>query len=230
MKYNVIGVICALEKEASAIRAALTDATEEQHGGLRFTVGRYGEKTVVLSVCGVGKVFAALCAQTMLLCYQPRCLINSGVAGSLSEELEILDVAVSQNLVQHDMDTSPLGDPVGLISGLNLVYLPADEELIRAAQEAAARLGIRTKTGTVASGDQFIAKSEQKERIRSLFSAIACEMEGAAAAQVAALQQVPFVALRAISDSYTGQNEMDYPRFAVAAAERGAALLLEMLK
>jgi len=230
MKYNKIGVICAMEKEACAIREALQNTREETRGGIAFTLGEYGERTVVLAVCGVGKVFAALCAQTMILCYGPDCLINSGVAGSLSEKLDILDVAVSESLVQHDMDTSPLGDPVGLISGLDLVYLPADPSLGDAARAAAERLGIRTLTGTVASGDQFICTSAQKERIREQFSAIACEMEGAAMAQVAAVHQLPFVALRAISDSYTGQNEMDYPRFAAEAARRGAALLLDMLK
>lgn len=230
MKYNKIGIICAMEIEAEAIRARLENPETVKVASLRFEKGRIGGREVVIAVCGIGKVFAAICAQTMILHFAPDAIFNSGVAGSLSEKLDILDLAVSRDLVQHDMDTSPLGDPVGLISGINKVYLPADPILSEAVVRHAEALGIRTLTGTVASGDQFIAAKEQKERIRAAFSPIACEMEGAAVAQVAFVNAVPFCAIRAISDSFTGQNEMDYAAFAPAAAERGARLLIAILE
>ncbi len=230
MKYKKIGVICAMESEAKKILEALSEKSEEKVGSILFSRGKIGEKEVIVAVCGIGKVFAAMCAEAMILHFAPDCIINSGVAGSLSAELDILDLAVSENLVQHDMDTSPLGDPVGLISGINQIYFPADEALKKEVLEKAALLSYRAIAGTIASGDQFIAKKEQKEKIISDFGAIACEMEGAAIAQVAFVNQIPFVVIRTVSDSFAGKNEMDYALFAPKAASLGAALLIEVIK
>ena len=230
MKYNKIGIICAMKTEAEQILAAMTEAEAKTVGSMEFHLGTIGEKDVILCVCGIGKVFAAMCAQTMILAFSPDCIINSGVAGSLTDALEILDVAVAEDLVQHDMDTSPLGDPVGLISGINRVSLPADGALVREICSAASELGISTRRGRIASGDQFIAAPAQKERIKAQFDPIACEMEGAAIAQAAFVAGIPFACIRAISDSYSGKNEMDYARFATEAARRGASLLIKVLE
>ncbi|MBR5295652.1 MAG: 5'-methylthioadenosine/adenosylhomocysteine nucleosidase [Clostridia bacterium] len=230
MKYNRVGIICAMETEAKHLLSALSDKREEKICGMTFYLGKIGEKEVVLVVCGIGKVFAAMCAQTMILKFNPDCVINSGVAGSLSESLDILDVAVAEDLVQHDMDTSPLGDPVGLISGINTVSLPASAALREEILLAAEKIKIKAVCGRIASGDQFIATREQKEKIINQFSPIACEMEGAAIAQVAFVNDVPFACIRAISDSFSGKNEMDYALFADKAAFFGAKLLLEVLK
>ncbi len=230
MKYKKIGIICAMETEAKNLLSAFCEKKEEKIGKMTFFTGKIGEKEVVLSVCGIGKVFAAMCAQTMILTFSPDCIINSGVAGSLSETLEILDIAVAEDLVQHDMDTSPLGDPVGLISGINIVSIPADENLRDEILSAARALSVTAVPGRIASGDQFIAKKEQKEKIIGAFSPIACEMEGAAIAQVAYVNRVPFACIRAISDSFSGKNEMDYALFADKAASRGAEILLRVLK
>jgi adenosylhomocysteine nucleosidase len=229
MKYEKIGVICAMEKEAAGIREKMDGVREEQLGTLRFWIGKVGSRQVILALCGIGKVFAAMCAQTMILRFEPEAILNSGVAGSLTDELDILSLAVSEDLVQHDMDTSPLGDPVGLISGLGQVRLPAEETLWQTVLAEAKKRGIPALSGTIASGDQFIAKKEQKERIRQHFSPIACEMEGAAIAQVALANKVPCCVIRSISDSYSGKNEMDYSHFAQKAADRGAEFLLSLL-
>ncbi len=230
MKYNKVGIICAMENEAQEILASLSEKREEKIGSLSFFVGKIGERQIILSVCGIGKVFAAICAQTMILTFSPDCIINSGVAGSLSEKLEILDIAVAEDLVQHDMDTSPLGDPVGLISGINLVSLPADPALREEILSAAKKMGIYALSGRIASGDQFIATKERKDQIIENFSPVACEMEGAAIAQVAFVNGVPFACIRAISDSFSGKNEMDYAQFADKACHRGASLLIHILK
>jgi len=132
--------------------------------------------------------------------------------------------------VQHDMDTSPLGDPVGMISGLDRVFFPCDTKLQNALLAQAEKAGLRVFSGRIASGDQFIAEKEQKERIRGLFSPFACEMEGAAIAQTAFFNGTPFCVIRAISDSYTGENAMDYAQFSTLAAERCAALLISVLE
>ncbi len=230
MKYNKIGIICAMTSEADKLLTAMTEKSTKTVGSMEFHLGKIGKKEVILCVCGIGKVFAAMCAQTMILTFAPDCLINSGVAGSLTDALEILDIAVADALVQHDMDTSPLGDPVGMISGINIVDLPADADLAQCICSAAASLGYTTKKGKIASGDQFIATAEQKTRIKTLFDPIACEMEGAAIAQVAYVAGVPFACIRAISDSYSGKNEMDFVQFATKAADRGASLLITALQ
>ncbi len=225
-----IAIICAMEVEADAIRALLTDPRTEEKGPFSFTVGKYGDKEIVLGLSGMGKVAAAAYTQAMILLYAPDAVLNVGVAGSLSEKLEILDVALSTQLVEHDMDTTPLGDPPGYLSGPGIIMIPADGTLLAAAEEAAREEGIHALSGTIASGDQFIASKEQKERILSLFPAIACEMEGAAVAHTAYLNRTPVLILRAISDSFTGQNEMDYALFKPRAAALSARMVMATLK
>ena len=142
-----IGIIAAMEKEAEKIIAAMTDKASETVGGICFTSGKIGASSVVLAVCGIGKVFAAMCSQTMAVKYAPDCIINTGVGGTLTRQLGIGDVAVSENTVQHDMDTSALGDPVGLISGINIVKIPASAELAEKIMAIAAEHGIKTVSG-----------------------------------------------------------------------------------
>ncbi len=229
MKYKKIAVICALEMEAEALCAKMQQKKEVKVASFTFHQGSIGEHEVIVAVCGVGKVFAAMCAQTMILHFAPDAIYNSGVAGSLSDSLDILDVALSENLVQHDMDTTPLGSPAGQISGINQVYFPADPLLTAAVVAQCQKANVAHVVGTIASGDQFIASTAQKTKIIDTFGAIACEMEGAAIAHVAFVNRVPFCAIRAISDSFSGQNEMDYPLFAPKAAAQSAELMVAVL-
>jgi len=230
MKYNKIGIICAMEKEAEGILSAMEEKECHTVGNLSFYTGRIGKKEVVLAVCGIGKVFAAICAEAMILSFRPQCILTSGVAGSLTEKLDILSLAVSESLVQHDMDTSPLGDPVGLISGINKVFLPADESLAEEVLSLAKEENIPAAAGVIASGDRFIAKEEDKMRLKTLFDPIACEMEGAAIAQVCYVNKTPFSVIRTISDSFTGDNAMDYAEFSRRAALQGAEFLVKLLQ
>ena len=155
----MIGIIAAMNVEMDALRAQMEHTETEVISGIRFVRGELDGKEIVTAVCGIGKVFAALCAQTMILHYQPTAIINTGVAGMLTDQLDIGSVAVSSAVVQHDMDTSPLGDPIGLISGINKVEIPADKLLCGHISACATVMGIRTATGVIASGDQFVASS-----------------------------------------------------------------------
>ena len=211
----MIGIIAAMDVEMKSLRSFMTDTKTETVSGITFVSGTLEGKLVVTAVCGIGKVFAAMCAQTMILRYQPECIVNTGVAGAV---------------VQHDMDTSALGDPLGLISGVNKVQLPADSDLCGQLSACATVLGIRTETGVIASGDQFISSAERKDAIVKTFGAIACEMEGAAIGQVCYVNRVPFCVLRAISDSADGSSHMDYPTFVGMAAEQSVKLLRTFLK
>ena len=229
MKNDLTGIIRAMSLEMEGLRERMTDMTSETVSGIEFVRGRIGGAAVVTAVCGVGKVFAALCAQTMILRYAPARLINTGVAGSLSPDLTIGQIAIARDVVQHDMDTSPIGDPVGLLSGINIVHIPADPTLCEALAEAASSCGMKVQSGTVATGDQFISTTEQKMRIRDTFGAIACEMEGGAVGHVCYVNHVPFAVLRAISDGGDEAAQMDYPTFARMAAANSVRVLVTYL-
>ena len=141
-------------------------------------------------------------------------------------QLHICDVVIAESLVQHDMDTSPLGDPVGLISGINIVNIPCDGRVTAALLKAAEALdGVHTAAGVIASGDQFIASAEAKKRIVDRFGARVCEMEGAAIAQVCYINSVPFAIVRAVSDCADGSSHMAYEEFLPNAAATAARLI-----
>ena len=226
----MIGIIAAMNVEMESLRSYIENPVTETVSGITFVSGMLEGQEVVTAVCGIGKVFAAMCAQTMILRYKPDCIVNTGVAGTLTDKLTIGSIAVSSAVVQHDMDTSALGDPIGMISGINKVLLPASGDLCDQLSACATVLGIRTETGVIASGDQFISSSEKKDAIVKTFGAIACEMEGAAIGQVCYVNRVPFCVLRAISDSADGSSHMDYPTFVGMAAEQSVKLLRTFLK
>ena len=230
-----IGIIGAMKIEVEAICAAMTDTVCEVISGMEFVCGTLKGKRVVCAKCGIGKVFAAICTQTMILQYAPAVIINSGVAGTLSPDLSIGQIALAEQIVQHDMDTSPIGDPVGLISGINIIYIPTDKAVTASLAAAVESLAVPYKTGTIASGDQFICHTAEKDRIRTAFETpdmpvIACEMEGAAIGQVCYVNQVPYGILRAISDGGDEQAFADYPTFLAAAAKTATEVMLRFVE
>lgn len=227
--YKKIGIIAAMQIEAEELKAKITDKREETTSGLTFTEGVLCGMPVVLAVCGEGKVNAAICAQTMILRYGVDLLLNTGVAGNLSDTLNVGDVAIASDTVEHDYDISPLGYAPGMVLGVNKIHVPCDEDAIALIDEILTELGVNHLVGTVASGDQFISGGEQKTRIRGLFGAVACEMEGAAIGHVAALNGVRFVVIRAISDNADGSAPENFGAFASAAAETSVKITEEFL-
>ena len=119
----LVGIIGAMDLEVQALKGLMDNAVVETISTIDFYKGNINGVETVVAVAGVGKVNAAVCSQTMILKYLPDIMINVGVAGGLSEEFKIGDIAVADSVVEHDMDTSPIGDPVGLISGINLVNI-----------------------------------------------------------------------------------------------------------
>ena len=225
-----IGIIGAMEPEVQAIITALADHKSESISGITFHTGVISGKRVAVAKCGIGKVFAALCAQTMILKYSPNLLVNTGVGGAIGGELRCGDVVIADRLCQHDMDTSAIGDPKGLVSGINMIYFDADSRAREILLEQGGALGLAVKSGTVATGDKFIASSEDKHRIAADFSASVCEMEGCAIAQTAFINSTPFAVVRAISDSADGEATMDYPTFLSIAAANSTKLTLSLVK
>lgn len=225
-----IGIIGAMSCETATLCSMLEGDKCEKISGVEYHSGKLLGHDVVIATCGIGKVFAAICAQTMILKYSPDIIINTGVAGTLSDKLSVCDVALSSAVVQHDMDTSAIGDPVGLISGINIVEIPASAELCEKAKKAAEAIGLNAISGVIASGDVFVAEEGRKSFIRDTFSAIACEMEGASIGHVCYVNSLPFVIIRAISDGGDEGAAMSYDKFVTIAAENSVKLLCEMLK
>ena len=226
----MIGILCALDREIEELLNELEGAEHRKLCGYDYAVGTLRGQRVVLCKCGVGKVNAAVCAQTMLLTWDVSLVINSGVAGALREPLEIGDICVATDLVQHDVDTSALGDPVGFVSTVEKIYFPCAGWAVEAILKAANKLGgVRAIPGRVASGEQFITDREVKERIVKNFDASACEMEGGAIAQVCDINGVDCAVIRAISDSSSGKHQMEYMEFMPMAAHNSAQVVLEFL-
>ena len=219
-----------MSDEVDGLISKLDGHCEEFVSGIKFHTGTLYGKSVVIARCGVGKVFAAMCATAMIIKYSPRLIVNTGVGGALSPSLACADIVVATKLVQHDMDTSPLGDPVGMISGINKVYFDADESAAEALMAAANKLSLPAKRGAIASGDQFVASKEEKDRIVSTFGADVCEMEGAAIAQAAYVSGTPFAVVRAISDGADGNSPMDFPTFLSIAVKNSESLTLALVE
>ncbi len=225
-----IGIIGAMKPEVDKLISMLTSPKVERVCGIDFYCGELLGKSVCIAKCGVGKVFAAICATAMIMTFSPSLIINTGVGGALKSGLKPTDIVIAGSLVQHDMDTSPLGDPKGLISGINKVFFSADNRALHILSHSAEELGYSYRIGIVATGDRFVASAEDKAGIRALFDADACEMEGGAIAQTAFVNRVPFAVIRAISDSADDSSNMDYARFLPIAAERSANLTLALIE
>ena len=221
----MIGIIGAMDIEVDILKEEMDVAERETVSGVEFVSGTLCGRSVVVAKCGIGKVFAALCTEAMIIKYKPDLVINTGVAGSLSKNLGTMDVAIAKAVVQHDYDTSPIGDPKGLVSGLDSIDIPADVPLSLAVEGIIKGMGIHCEYGVIASGDQFICSADKKNEIISDFSAIACEMEGASIGHVCHVNKVPFTVIRAISDSADGSSDMDYPVFAEKAAKLSANIV-----
>lgn len=228
MKSDLIGIIGAMDIEVDALIGSMTCKEEKIISSVKFVKGKLLDKNVVIAKCGIGKVFAAICAQTMILEYSPSVIINTGVAGSLEKGFNVLDVAVAKSVVQHDMDTSAIGDPKGLISGINVIYIDTCKNVSSALKTASLNVKCNVKEGVIASGDKFIANPQEKASINSEFGAIACEMEGASIGHVCYVNKVPFGILRTISDG--DGAEMDYMTFAPKAAMQATEIVKEFIK
>ena len=226
-----LGFIGAMAVEVEQLKGKMENLTVKHHAGMEFYAGILEGMDAVVVQCGVGKVNAAMCAQILCSVFGVTHLVNTGIAGSLSAQLDIGDLVVSRDAMYHDMDCVHFGYEMGKVPGMNVVAFPADETLIGYAYDAAQALNPgHARIGRVASGDQFVAEKPLKEKIIATTCGICTEMEGAAIAQTAYRNGVPFVILRAISDKADDSAEMDYPTFERIAAHRCASVTMELAK
>lgn len=231
-KTEIIGIIGAMDDEVASLKEAAGYGRISTCAAMEYCEGKIGNKNVVIVKCGMGKVNAGICTHTLINDFGCTKIINTGVAGSLDGRLEIGDIVVSTDAVQHDFTVEAIGFKKGEIPYTGLYAFPADEELrniaVKAIRKAAPE--IQVFEGRVCSGDQFISTSGQKDRITSDFGGMCCEMEGAAIAQVAYLNATPFVIIRAIADKPDGSGAKDFDAFAVSASRRCAEIVKNMLE
>ena len=226
-----LGIIGAMTVEVETLVDNLDKAVSKTVAGSIFYEGKLEGLDVVVVQCGIGKVNAAICAQTLCNLFGVTHIVNTGVAGSLDADLDIGDLLVSRDAVHHDFDCGPVGYPRCQVPGLDVLAFPADEKLMTLAYAAAESVNPgHTKVGRVASGDQFISRPEVKADIIASTGASCTEMEGAAIAHTAYRNGVPYVILRAISDKADDSAEMDYPTFEGIAARRCAAVTTTLAK
>ena len=228
----MVGIIGAMEEEVRELIEDMTECEMQERASMKFYKGMlYGKEAVVVQ-SGIGKVNAAICTQILADFYQVDQLINTGVAGSLDAEINIGDIVVSTDLVHHDMDAVNFGYPLGQIPQMDTFSFKADERLVELAEKACHEVNpeIQVFRGRIVSGDQFIADKAVKNRITGNFQGYCTEMEGAAIAQAAYLNDVPFVVLRAISDKADDSASMDYPTFEAQAAEHCVKLVEHFLE
>ena len=226
-----LGIIGAMAVEVELLKEKMADLTVTNHAGMEFCDGKLEGLDAVVVQCGVGKVNAAMCAQILCSVFGVTHLVNTGIAGSLCADLDIGDLVVSKDAMYHDFDCVHFGYEMGRVPGMDVVAFPADDAMIGYALAAAEEVNPgHCRTGRVASGDLFVAEKCAKERIIEKTGAVCTEMEGAAIAQTAFRNKVPFVILRAISDKADDSAEMDYPTFEALAARRCAEVAMNMAK
>ena len=222
-----LGIIGAMQVEVEILLTCMENKTEKQIAGSIFYEGTLNGLSTVVVQCGVGKVNAAICAQILCDLFEVTHLVNTGIAGSLCADLDIGDLVVSTDAMYHDVDAVHFGYPMGKVPGMDTTAFPADKTMMDYAFAAAEAVNPgHTKMGRVASGDQFVAEKPLKEKIIAVTGGLCTEMEGAAIAQTAYRNNLPFVILRAISDKADDSAEMDYPTFERIAAHRCAEVTM----
>ena len=228
---KTIGIIGAMEVEVAILKEKMEDVRIIKKASMDFYEGILAGKKVVVVRSGIGKVNAGICAQILADVFSVDAIINTGIAGSLNKNINIGDIVLSTDVVQHDMDATGFGYRKGQIPQMPVFFFNADDNLRRLAAEVCKEVNpdIQVFEGRIASGDQFVCDQDVKNRIVSEFSAYATEMEGAAIGQAAYLNEIPFLVVRAISDKADGSAQMDYSEFEKAAVDHSARLTLNML-
>ena len=226
-----LGIIGAMACEVEALKGKMENVTVGNHAGSEYFEGTLEGLPAVVVQCGVGKVNAAMCAQILCSVYGVTHLVNTGIAGSLNAQLDIGDLVISTDAMYHDFDCVHFGYEMGRVPGMDVTGFPADAEMIRLALAAAEAVHPgHCRQGRIASGDLFVAEKATKETIIRKTQALCTEMEGAAIAHTAYLNDVPFVIIRAISDKADDSAQMDYPTFEAQAARHCAGVTLALAK
>ncbi len=227
----IIGIIGAMEEEVKQLTLLMEIEKKVTKANMIFFKGKLYNKNVVVVTSGIGKVNAAVCTQLLIDNFNVDKVINVGIAGGLHKDIFPTDIIVATNVVQHDVDVTHFGYPLGEIPRMDTLEFKCDSSLIELANMSCETIkNIKYYTGRVVSGDQFISDSEKLESLYNTFNAYCCEMEGASIGQVCFLNNIPFIIIRSISDNAINGSKMDYEKFSEIAIENALIILKNMLQ
>lgn len=227
-----IGIVLAMKEELESIRKYLKNERKISIFNLDFYDGYIYDTNCILVECGIGKVNAARTTQILIDNLKVDVIINIGVAGGITNELNVGDIVIGSKLVQHDFDITSFGHEKGFISGIGK-YIDSDSKIISLVEEIAQKDDFKNThilEGVIASGDIFCTDPTMAQKIHNKFDALCVEMEGASIAQVCYLCNVPFIVLRSISDTPNGNNEIDFETFLTESSNVISNLLLNVLE
>lgn len=229
---KIIGIIGAMEEEVAILKEKMSEVTVLEKAGMEFFKGILGGQQVVIVRSGIGKVNAGICTQILADVFQVNAVINTGIAGSLKAEINIGDIVLSTDTMQHDVDAREFGYEIGQVPRMDTRTFPADETLRTVALKVCRQVNpeIQVFEGRVASGDQFVADKETKDKIIANTQAYCTEMEGAAIGQTAYLNKIPYLVIRAISDKADDSAHVDYPTFEREAIRHTVNLVENMMQ
>jgi len=224
----VIGIIGAMQVEVEGFIKKMTDTSRDVYSGIIFVRGKLNGVDAVVAKCGMGKVNGAICAQTMILMYSPKMIINTGVAGAISNSLHIGDIVIGRSAVQHDYDLTPIGHEKGYIEELDKILFVCEPQIVECLEKVAKKHG-RCSVGVIATGDQFVDRIDIKNEISGKFNALAVEMEGASIAHVCTLNDTAFGMLRTISDSADHDSHFEFFKFVEETAKTSIEIVSEFV-
>lgn len=228
----MLGIIGAMDEEVAKLKEAMDEVEITTRASMDFYKGVMSGKDVVVVRSGIGKVNAGMCTQILVDVFGVDAVINTGIAGSLNVRIDIGDIVLSTDTLQHDMDATGFGYEPGVIPRMETSTFVADEKLRALAKKSCEKVNpdIKVFEGRVVSGDQFVSDKNLKNKIWSQFKGDCTEMEGAAIAQAAYLNKIPFLIIRAISDKADDSATEDYPTFEAKAIAHSVNLVREIVK
>lgn len=225
-----IGIIAAMEQEVIALVRKLKNHVIIKKANQTFYDGNIFGREVTIVQSGIGKVNAAIASALLIENFHVDAVVNTGSAGGIGQGLSIGDLVVSTKLAYNDADARVFGYEFGQIPQMPLYY-KANEQLIEQLKSAALKVDWKINSGLIVSGDSFIAEKEKIYEMKQYFpDALVTEMEGAAVAQTCYQFEVPFVVVRALSDTADEEAVESFDEFIEHAGQKSAEMILSFLK
>ena len=223
-----IGIVVAMDEEKAEIEKLISNKEIKKINNLKFIIGKIKDKNIVLIQCGVGKVNAARTTQKLIDKFNVTTIINVGVAGAINSNLKIGDVIIAKKVIQHDFDITAFGHNKGYITDVG-EGIESDKNLLEKVKEISQENSYKTKIGIIATGDIFCTDIKMKEKINNKFNADVVDMECGAIAQVSFLENIPFLAIRSVSDIPNGDNAKTFDENLKTASKIASEVLYNIL-
>ncbi|EAI3905950.1 MULTISPECIES: 5'-methylthioadenosine/adenosylhomocysteine nucleosidase [Campylobacter] len=222
-----IAILGAMPEEVTPLLETLKEYQTIEYANNTYYIAKYKNHELIIAYSKIGKVNSTLSATIMIEKFKAELMLFTGVAGAFNPSLEIGDLIYATKLAQYDLDITAFGHPLGYVPG-NEIFIKTDDKLNNLAIEVAKELGVKLQSGIIATGDEFICDENKKAKIREIFNADACEMEGASVALVCDALKIPCLVLRSMSDKAGEKAEFDFDEFVEKSAKISANFVLKI--